>query len=302
VRIEQGQLSASGQYALDALTLLSGNAGITLSQDDPDGPGMDLVAQTPLVLDMEAQAGVARQFARLGLELSGNFSRRLMSETVLVGGVVRDNTSRNSTGLGSSLRASYQLTPLVSVFAQGDAAKDWFDAPSPSSGLYQNGWDLGALVGVGGNWRQIFQGQASVGYAVRGFDEAGILPLASVLYALELSWSPNQALSAAAEFSSAINPENTRSGEPASLSYSAGGNFGLAVNSLFGLRASIAANWVVPVNGDATTSAFSAGAGADFALNKQTSVNLDYLYSKSEQAPDPAQDQQLLTLGVTFSR
>jgi len=301
-RLEQGQVSASGQYKLDRVSQLSASASLKLSQNDPDAPGMDQVITTPLVLDLEAQGGISRQFFRLGLELKGNISRRLMSETILVGNVVQDNSSSNTTKLGASFRASYKLSPIISAFVQGDIAQNWFDAASPVSGLYQNGPDIGALAGLSGNWRDVLGAQISVGYGLRRFDDPGIAQLASVLYGLDLSYTPNNTLSAQASFASAINPENTNNGTPASISYTAKGNIGLAVSSTFGLRASATGNWLVPVNGAETVTSYSAGAGADFKINKQTNINLDYLYTKLEQPPAAPKDQQAITLGMTFSR
>ncbi len=301
-RLEQGQVSASGQYALDRVSQLSASMTASLGQDDPDAPGMEQVLTNPLVLDLEAQAGIARQFSRLGLELKGNISRRMMSETILVGNLVQDNSSLNATKLGASLRASYRLTPIISAFVQGDMAQNWFDAASPVSGLYQNGLDIGATAGLIGNWRDLFGGQVSVGYGLRRFDDPGISQLTSVLYGFDLFWTPNQTVSAGASFSSAINPENTKDGAPASVSYTAQGNIGLGLTSTFGLRASATGNWVVPVNGAEITTSYSAGAGADFKLNKQTNINLDYLYKRVEQPPGAQQDQQAITLGVTFSK
>jgi len=301
-RWQQGQLTASGQYKLDQVSQLSASASLNLSQDDPDAPGVDQIITTPLVLDLTAQAGIERQFSRFLIQLKGNISRRVMSETILVGNVVQDNSSLNATKLGASLRASYSLTPIISAFAQGDIVQNWFDAASPVSGLYQNGKELKGTIGLKGDWRGVMGAQIFVGYGLRRFDDPGISQLASVLYGLDLSISPNQTLSAAASFSSAINPENTNSGAPASLSYTAQGNIGLALTSTLALRASASGNWVVPINGAETSASYSAGAGADFTINKQTNVNLDYLYTMVKQPPAAPKDQQAITLGVTFSR
>ena len=179
---------------------------------------------------------------------------------------------------------------------------DWFDAPSPNSGLYQNGQDLKGSIGLVGNWRDVLGAQISVGYGLRRFDDPSIPQLASVLYGFEVSYSPNQALSAGAQFSSAINPENTQNGDPASVSYTASGNVNFALSSTLALRASASGNWVVPVNGGDIKTSYSAGAGTDFTLNKQTNINLDYLYTRAELPPGAPEDQQAFTMGVTFSR
>ncbi|VAW19710.1 hypothetical protein MNBD_ALPHA12-1549 [hydrothermal vent metagenome] len=302
IRIKAGQLTASGQYRLDRESQLSARVSARISQDDPDAPGMENIIKTPLVLDLEGQAGIVRQFSRLGLELKGSISRRVMSQTILAGNVVQDNSSLNTTRLGVSMRASYNLTPIISAFMQGDMAQNWFDAASPVSGFYQNGLDLKGAIGLVGNWRGIFGAQISAGYGLRRFDDPGVLQLASVLYGLDLSWSPNQTLSAGARFSSTINPENTKAGAPAFVSYTANGNIGFALSSTFALRASAAGNWLVPTNGAETSVSYSAGAGANYKINRQTDLNLDYLYTKIIQPPVAAKDQQAITLGVNFSR
>jgi len=301
-RIKQGQISASGQYALDQVTQLSGSGALALSQDDPNAPGMDQIITTPLVLDLNAQAGIARRFSRLTVKLTGNASRQAMSETVLAGNVVQDNIASNNTKLGASLRASYKLTPIISAFTQGDISRDWFDAPAPNSGLYQNGRDLKGAIGLIGNWRDVLGAQISVGYGLRRFDDASIPDIANVLYALDLSYSPNKTLSAGASFSTTINPEDSQNGLPASVSYTAKGNIDFSLTPTLRLRSSASGNWVVPVNAEATKITYSAGAGAELTVNRQTNISVDYLYSKALRPPAAPQDQQAVTMGLTFSR
>lgn len=302
-RIEQLDFTASGQYELDRVSRLTGNAGLTLSQDDPNAPGTsDQIVQTPLVARGQIEGSFLRQFGRLGLSLGANFLRQETGDTKLVGDLRRTNKDRNTTRLGADLRLQYELTPIIDAFVEGAVARDWFDAPPARTRIFQDGWDYSLSAGLAGNWRDVFVVEASLGYGLRRFEDVALDELASTLYAASLTYSPSDAFAFDAQLSTTLTPENKGAGDPASVDYAIAAGASFQVAPWVGLRGSLSQSWDVPVSGSERNVTFSTGVGADFALNKNAALSLDYLYTRAQNLPAEPEDAQEVAVSLTWSK
>ena len=302
-RVEQVLFSANAQYALDQVTSLSGTASLSLSQDDPNAPGSsDQIIQTPLEADARVRLGIARRFGRFALAFDADLARQQQGDTILVGNVTRQNRDRDVTELGGTLRGEFELTSIITGFVQGAAAHNWYDAAPSGTNIRQDGWDLAIITGLAANWRDVFQLEASLGYAERRFNNASVGDLASLLYALDFAYSPNNALAFDAQFTTTLSSADAAANRQASTDYAITTGASYQVAPWVGLRGSLGQSWSVPGTDPVQSWNFYAGAGIDFALNKNTALSLDYLYTKVQTLPRNPEDSHLLSLGLTWPR
>lgn len=174
-RLSGLNFGAEGDYQLDRDMRLSASGGLTFSQDSLNDFGVDAtVAQMPINLSGSVDGTLERRFGRLGVSVMAGAARSQWTDTVLVDTSHVDNAERNETSANLGLRGSYELTPILAAFAQVDGTRLVYDAPSSGLGVKLDGYSLAARVGLAANWRDVLTGEASLGYGVRTFDDAGL--------------------------------------------------------------------------------------------------------------------------------
>ncbi|HHS82742.1 MAG TPA: hypothetical protein ENJ68_04405, partial [Devosia sp.] len=188
------------------------------------------------------------------------------------------------------------------LFANGEVSHDWYDGAPVATGIRQDNSAATLSAGVRANWRDVLVGEASVGYSLRRFDDPSIASLAATVFGLDLSYTPNNAFSASAGFSTTLTPQDVGAGRAASVDYAASLDLGLRLAPWVGLRASAAGAWAVPVSGPNIRTTYSGGAGMDFAINRNVAVNADYLFTWTQPLPSPAEYAHAATIGITVSR
>jgi len=303
MRVETIGLSYEGAYALDALTRLNSSINIDLSQGDANAPGVpDNVVQLPLVISAQGEAGIERQFGRFGLSGSLQLEREVQTSTQLSGNIEQDNSDRNFIGFGGNLRASYEITPNLVGFIDGDLTRNWYDEAPVLPGIKLDGWNMGLRGGAQLNWRDVLVSEFSIGYRLRSFDDAAIAQLGATIFGVDVNYTPDNAISVGVQLSTSLTPEDLNNSRPASIDYSAAVNVGYQLNSIFGLRGTASGEWVRPVSGNENQTSVSAGAGADFTINKNLLLSADYSYSWTQRLPNDDEYEHALILGMRFSR
>ncbi len=302
-RIDETEFSYSGQSALDSVTAITSGASIGLSQDDVNAPGMsDTIVQTPVVATLRGNIGIARQMGRFTFEVGTQAQRQASSDTLLVGGLGQNNSDRNFSRLGGTLRTSYAFSPEISLYIEGGVAHDWYDGAPIATGRKLDGWDYTISTGALVNWRDVLSAEVSVGHTTRDYDDLGLVGMGSAVFGLDLAYTPNDALTAGLQFTTNLTPADASSGQVASVDYSASGNITYGMTPWLDLRASGSALYSLPQTGTNIQTTYTAGAGADFAVNKNISVNLDYLYTWAQLLPVTAQYQHAGTIGIRIAR
>ncbi|HHB82642.1 MAG TPA: hypothetical protein ENK61_04130 [Devosia sp.] len=304
-RVNNTQFGYSGQYSLDSVSQLSGSLNLNVSQDDVNGPGVpDNIVQLPYNVSLKGELGVVRQFGRFSLEGSTRLERAYRGPTQLVGNLLQDNSEFSFVKFGGDLRASYAFSPEISLFVEGGADRDWFDSAPASTGIKLDGIDYQLRAGSALNWRDVLNVEASVGWVLRQHVDPSITDRGEAVYALNIGYTPSNALSFSGEISTTIVPEDVTAGRPRSVAYGASGNVGYAIAPWIGLRASQTGRWVLPQTGVNTQTTLTTGLGVDVDINKNLALNLDYLYTWSENLPSSTEPEyeHAATIGIKYSR
>jgi len=304
-RLNNSEFGLNGTYEADKDTQLNYNARIQYSQEDVNVPGVaTTIDQMPYETLMQGEFGIARQFGKFDVDLQLNTERLHFSDTQLVGGLARNNAERSLTELGASLRTSYAFSPEIALFLQGDITRDWYDAAPVSTGVKLDGVDYGISVGAAVNWRSVLDVEVTAGYVQRQHVASTIADRGEAVYGVNIDYTPNDALSFSGAISTTIKPEDVTLSREASTEYNASGSIAYAVAPWLGLRMTQSGKWLFPEVGVDTATSYGTGFGVDVALNKNMSLNLDYLYSWAEVLPtaeDP-EYQHAATIGIKFSR
>lgn len=298
-RVPSAQLSAAGEYELDAATRLTGAANLSLSQDSPNPP---TTLSQPQILHGDAEVGVAHKVGDFEVGARVNAGRTMYGESTLAGGVVVDNSWENNTSVGGGLRVAYPITPTLTAFADGSAKYQYFDGPSPVVLAKLDGPTYIGRVGVAYDPSSILSAEASVGYGLRRFD-AGFADVGAVLYDASVIFRPDETLTLNGGFSTEITPPSSSDIGLARVTYTATAAAAYAVNPWLGLRASADWYWADVAGTADYETGYHLKAGADYLVNDNTRLTADYTYTRVD-APPPAvsRDSHKFEVGVTFSK
>lgn len=303
VRLGSVSASWSGSHQLDAVTEISGDLDLSLSQASARAPGTDpTIAIQPLVFSGVGTLEAERQLGLLVVSVRGDLARTIHGPTTLVDASVVDNGAQSNWAAGGGLRLGYRVTPILTPFIDARVGYQWYDAPSPDYLVAIDALDVEGRVGVAAAWNSVFEAEASVGYALRRFAEPTLGEAGGLIFDASVSARPDETLELKGALSAGFDAPGAGSGAIARLQHTATASAAYRVNSWLALRASAGWRHAELVGTGGTETRYDLGAGVDYLVNELTTLTADYGYSQSAQSPDPTEDEHRLTLGITVSR
>lgn len=302
-RIAALRASAAAEYRLDAVTALSGNLDLSLTQDSPSAPGLaGNVAIAPLVGSAAAAAKVTRTLGFFEVGLRGSASRTVYGPTTRVDASVVDNSEQNNWKAGAGLRLGYAATPVLTAFVDGSAGYQFYDLPSPVYLEKLDAADYAVRAGLSAQWTTVLEAEASIGLGLRQFASPRFAEIVSTLYDARLTFRPDETVTIGGTFTTSIGEPGPSSGGLARVEYAAAADASYRLNSWLRLRASAGWRHALPVGTANTETGYNAGIGLDYLLNEVATLTADYAYGWAQTAPNPAEERHQVTLGVTLSR
>lgn len=303
VTLSRLDLSISGSRALDSLTTLKGNAALNINRQLSGSPGLDpVIIDPPSIVGGTFGLGLDREFGRFNVGLAGSATRTVYGATNRSDTGVTDNSDQNLWSTDATLRVGYQVTPIFEVFGQGGIGRDMFDNPSRSLGVRTDATDQTLRGGITGTWGNVLTATASVGVGRRDFDAAGIADVTTQLYDASVTFSPDETLRLTGALSSAITPPGPDTVGAARIENTATAKIDYTVNSWLRLRASAEVGRSQITDTGVTETKRGLGAGADYALGRNTLISADYGYSQRENSSTGTSDSHTVSLGITLKR
>lgn len=302
-RVDSATLDASGRYSLDEWTTANVTASIGTSQDAPSAPGLAAnVASAPVVTAGEATTSLTRQIGALAGTLRLGVARTVHGETIYDDASTLDNSDQNTSDLSLGGRLAMPVTPLLSVFVDGDVTAEWYDAPSPSLLAKLDNRTYRGKVGVTASWGETLSFEGSIGLAQRDFLDDAVTDVSTVIYDASATYRPDNLLSVTADLSASLGAPDADCGCTADVNRSANVAASYLVNSWLRLRGSAGATQSGAAGSSPATSTWNAAVGLDYLFNAQTDFTADYTYSQSTTGSASPEDSQSLMLGVTVHR
>lgn len=296
-------VEGSADYQLDAVTTAGLKGSLGLSQDDPDGPGYaPNVAAAPLVVEGQGEASLTRDFGTFLAALRANAGRSVHGDTLYDDNSTSSNAFQNLSNAGAGGRLGLRLGPVLTGFIDTEAAWEGYDEVSPSLLVRLDNFTYAARSGLTAKFGEVIQLEGSLGLGYRDFADGTLSDFSAVLYDARAVFRPDETLALTGTFTTTISTPGTTSGATAKIAYAASGEASYQVNPWLRLRGS--ATWseahFAGIASDEYKWGF--GTGADYLLNEHMDLTADYTFARTQTTPDPAEDEQRLTLGLTFRR
>lgn len=184
-----GTLSLRLDATRDTRILLESR--LRLDTQRPGSPDLNAaVTGRPQIYQYGASAGVSHDINRLQLTLRGSVDRSDYEDASLSNGTKLSQKDRNQTQYGVRLRASYELTPGLRPFVQGEADTRQFDESRDSSGFARSSTGLTGRVGSTFELSRLITGEISVGYQDRAYDDNRLKNLRGFVGDAAVIWQP----------------------------------------------------------------------------------------------------------------
>ncbi|MFN3671758.1 MAG: outer membrane beta-barrel protein, partial [Bosea sp. (in: a-proteobacteria)] len=162
-----------------------------LDTQRPGSPDLNAPVQgRPQIYQYGGSAGVSHDINRLQLTLRGSVDRSDYEDATLTNGAKLSQKDRNQTQYGVRLRASYELTPGLRPFIQGEADTRQFDQARDSSGYARSSTGLTGRVGSTFELSRLVTGEISVGYQDRAYDDNRLKNLRGLVGDAAVIWQP----------------------------------------------------------------------------------------------------------------
>jgi hypothetical protein len=299
-RLSALRLRLEGEHALDAVTGLSGELELELTQESAGTPGG--TAAEPVVMSGTAGVAAERRFGRFAVGVRGAAGRTVYGPTRLSDGSEEDNSAQNNWTVEGGLRLGYEVTPLLTAFIDGSVGYQRYDEPSPTYMVTLDAADYELRAGLAANWHEILEAEASVGVGLRRFAEPALGEVTTTLYDASLTYRPDETVTLTAALSTNVGAPAPESGGTARVEYEATGSASYQVNPWLRLRASAGWEHAQLVGIAGSESGYSLGSGLDYQLNEHTLLTADYDFSHEQTDTTEGEDEHRVTLGVTLSR
>ena len=302
VRVDDLHANAASRFDLDELTQLNGGLDLSLTQASPYDTSLPAnTAVAPREFTGTATGGVTRKFGQFDATGTLKGQRFIEGPTTLQDNSTISNTDQ-SYWLGSGeMRVGYELTPLVSVFADGEYSYQKFDAASPSLGQFLNGHTYTLRGGISYTQPGTMVAEASVGRAWVDYDHPSIADNAAWVYDASLSFTPDETLTLVGSLNTSLGPSANDIGDT-DAAYKLTGTAKDEVNPWLTLRGSAGLDRTVTLGSGDIAWGYSAGAGLDLASSRHVVWSADYLFSHDESTGDPTRNTHAVTVGVTVKK
>lgn len=161
-----------------------------LSTDYPGSPNLPAgVAKLPPFTDIGTTVGMTHRWNRFEVAVKGTYDRFDYDDAKLLDGSTVSQKDRDYNQFGGQLRGSYELTPGVKPFVEGNADTRVHDLPVDASGEQRDSHGVSAKVGTTFEFTRILTGDISVGYLTRTYKDPTLPDINALLFDASLVWT-----------------------------------------------------------------------------------------------------------------
>ena len=267
-----------GQYDISSSTTLRARAGVRREHESRGDPNEPLGVSDPTIF-MSYDAGLdgSHRFNRVTVSLGSDAIYRVYDDSELAGGGTLDNSDRDYLEMRPGVQVGYEISPSLSAFVRGQGNFVRYDEETDSGGFNRdsNGYDF--VAGANVDYTGILFGDFFAGIRQRFFEDPAFSNITGPIVGSTLTWTPTGLTTVGLLIESQIiqSANNTSSGYTSS---------GIGVN----VDHELLRNLILSGNGafryddfegiTREDKFFSAGAGADYLMNRYITLGARYTF------------------------
>ncbi len=302
VRTDNVHAGATGKLELDSFTTLDGDINASLTQLPNYDSSLPLnTAVAPLQFTGTAEGSATRNLGHIDVTGRLKGQRFIEGPTTLDDSSTIDNTDQSYWEGAAGLRVGYELTPLVSVFVDGEESYQKFDAASPSLLKYLDGRTSTLSVGASYTATTVLKTEASIGRAWLDYTDVSLGDTATWVANGSVTFNPDETMQLIGSLDTSLGPSDIVPGDT-DVETTLNGSARYAVNPWLTLRGSASWDRTVTLKSGDIAIGYSAGAGFDLATSRHVVWTGDYLFAHSDPATGISTNTHTVTVGVRLQR
>ena len=197
---------------------IDGEVSFSVDQEARDSADIAATAvDRPFYYTTLARLGVTKRFNRLSLDLRGTVTHTDYTDAELVGGGSSNNDDRDLSDYTVTLRSTYEFSPRLSAYAQGEYSRRVYDQRRDDTGVARGSYGLDAVAGATYEITRLLRGDVSIGYGARNYEDPGLKDIGYVNAAAAIYWNVRPHLTLRSAFTTSVD-ETTVAGASAALS------------------------------------------------------------------------------------
>lgn len=198
--LDEDDLSSAGadvqaQLRLDVRhgTWIDFENGYTLTSTGASNTEVpDTATGNRLSHEFRTSAGVTHEAAFADTQFKVGLRRNLFEDVALSGGGSEDNSDRNYTELGISLRGTFNRGAVIRPFAEVAYAPRFHDKSADRNGLKRDSHGVSATLGLRIDDDPLWSGEAGVTYLVRDYEDPTLDTVHAPGLLANLQWRPTE--------------------------------------------------------------------------------------------------------------
>ncbi len=296
-------LAADFEIDVSEGTALTGALGWRHSVESASAPATVVGALSQPTLDfLTGSLGASHDLGLIGIRARLNAERSSYGEATDAAGAAVSQEDRNNTYAGLTLRASYDISPALSPFVEGEIGRRFYDNATDSFGLERAATRLAIRTGVEADFSEKLRGDLAIGYLVENIDDPALEDISGLSLAGTMNWSPMRGTNVALTASTTVEGASTATsagsllhGLSLAMTKRVRENLDLTANAGVRLR-----DYSGPNPNELT---FSAGAGFTYWFNRYIGLNSRVAH-ETVTSTDPTRESQTnsVFVGMTFRR
>lgn len=269
-----------GRVDIKRTTRLEVEAAYNLDQEGRgrvDVPGA--AAEPPNEHRLNGEARIVHQAGRFEVQVGGNAQYNLYEDVDLVGGGSQNNSDRNFTEVGGTLRVGYDISPRIQPFVAGGYSAQIYDQRTDDNGLRRDSDGYEAEAGVRVELSPALSGELAIGYVRREFDDPALSAVDGVTVDGSLEWRPSEITTVALNVSTDIDETGAGTSSGA-LERIVGISVNHALRENLLLAASAQYSFEDFTGSSLTEETVFLTAGLTYQLNRSVAIRAGYSYEE----------------------
>jgi hypothetical protein len=296
-------LAADFEIDVSEGTAVTGSLGWNHSIEAASAPATVTAALSRPTLDrLTGSIGASHDLGLIGIRALLNAERSFYGDATDSTGTEVSQDDRNNSYAGLTLRASYEISPALSPFIEGEIGRRIYDNETDSFGFERAATRLAIRTGVEANFSEKLRGDLAIGYLVENIDDPALEDVSGLSLAGTMNWSPMRGTNLALTASTAVEGSSTATsagsllhGLNLAMTKQVRENLDLTANTGVRLR-----DYSGPNPNELT---FSAGAGFTYWFNRYVGLNSRVAH-ETVTSSDPTREWQTnsVFVGMSFRR
>ncbi|MGG7516689.1 outer membrane beta-barrel protein [Allorhizobium undicola] len=225
-------------------------------------------------------AVLERETGRLRGSVGVNFDRFVYTDAKLSDGSTLSNSDRNRNTITLNSRLGYEISPALLPFVEILAGRSNYDQSRDSAGYARSGNLYGAKAGIASDMGEKLKGELALGYERASFEDSRLSDLGAMTVDGSVLWSPRRGTNVDLGLKTSIEPSTT-AGVSGDVAYALTALVTHELRDNLVARLSGGTTWRNYRGAGDNSTAYSAGAGLTYTLNRNVDLTADVTYELS---------------------